>query len=169
MPRRMFTGLGRGVFVTAMAGAAPTVAEIGAGVDLTGGMLRTGLTTPNTGQTIDASDAGSRFNKTQLGTRGGDAAELSSHRESKSSEDVAWNTLVDETEGWLIVSRFGWDQDAGTGLGTADGTPTAGDRIEVYPVAVISREMAPIGDETSRFVARLAITDEPDLDAVVLA
>ncbi|MEU5091722.1 hypothetical protein [Streptomyces sp. NPDC021356] len=149
---------------------APSIAEITAGVNLSDYVTRDGLKTPSSGNTIDAADIGSRFNKTAPGTYGGDAAELTAHRDSKSTTDLAWTTLTQDTAGFLIVARSGLGQDATTGLGTKLGPAKAADRVEVYPVTVISRAMADTGDnETAKFTASLAITGEPAQDAVVAA
>ncbi|WP_333770945.1 phage tail tube protein [Streptomyces sp. IBSBF 2435] len=150
--------------------AAPTAAEVTAGVNLTNHMTRDGLKTPSTGNTIDAADAGSRFNATAPGTYGGDAAEYTGHRDSKTANDLAWTTLEAGTAGFLIVARAGFHQNATTGLGSPDGAPTAADRCEVYPVTVISRAPSDTGDnETAKFTAQMAITGEPVQDAVVAA
>ncbi|MDT0477401.1 hypothetical protein RM863_35295 [Streptomyces sp. DSM 41014] len=148
--------------------AAPKVSEISAGVNLSDYVTRDGLKTPSSGNTIDAADIGSRFNKTAPGTYGGDAAEITAHRDSKSTTDLAWSTLPQDAIGFLIVARQGFAQSVTTGLGTKAGTPTVADRCEVYPVTVISRAANDTGDnETSKFTASLAITGEPAQDAVV--
>lgn len=169
MPRRQFTGLGDIRFATTVANiAAPTVAEISAAVRLTPYMLRDGLTRPQAGNTVDVADAESRFNKTEPGTYGGDAMELKLHRDSKGSDDDAWTTLVRDAIGYVIITDWGWAQNAGTGLGTTTGTPTIADRCEVWPVTVISREPMQTGDNVNnRFTARLSVRAEPNLDAVV--
>jgi len=150
--------------------SAPTVAEITAGVNLSHHMTRDGLKTPFTGNTIDASDAGSQFNSTAPGTYGGDALEYTGHRDSKAATDLAWTTLEFGVTGFLVVARAGFAQGADTGLGTPDGAPTVGDRCEVYPISVISRAPADTADnQTSQFTAQAAITGEPAQDAVVAA
>lgn len=150
--------------------AEPTVTEITAGTNLSDHITRDGLKTPSSGNTIDAADIGSRFNKTAAGTYGGDAAEITAHRDSKSTVDLAWTTLAKDSTGFLVVARSGLGQNASTGLGTKAGPAVAGDRVEVYPVTVISRAANDTGDnETSKFTASLAITGEPEQDAVVAA
>jgi hypothetical protein len=152
---------------------APTIAEITAGTNLSSYVTRDGLKTPATGNTIDASDIASLFNSTAPGTYGGDAAELMCHRGSKgggTGDDKAWTALARGTIGFLIVARTGFAQNATTGLGTPSATAVAADRVEVYPVTVISRAMADTADnETSKFSATLAITAEPADDAAVAA
>lgn len=171
MPRYGSTGRIAIVFVPTIAiPATPTITEITAGTKLSDYVTRDGLKTPSSGNTIDASDIGSRFNKTAAGTYGGDAAELMCHRESKAAADIAWTTLAQDTSGFLVVARAGLGQNMTTGLGTKDGTATAGDRVEVYPVTVISRAEADTADNaTDKFTASLAITGEPEQDAAVIA
>jgi hypothetical protein len=156
-------------FVTAVAAkAAPTVTELTGGTDLTGFLTRDGLKTPATGNTVDISDASSLFNSTAPGSYGGDAAELTCYRDTLGTNDTAWTALERGTIGFLVVARAGWGQSATTGIGTNDGTPTAADRCEVYPVTVISRAMNDTADnEASKFTCSLAITAEPADDAVV--
>lgn len=171
MPRGQFRGRGRVVFCPTVADlAAPTIAEITAGTDLTKQMLPDGLDTPLTGNVIDASDASSLFNKQALGSYGGDAVQFQFHLDSRPADNVAWTALSRETAGVLVVSRWGWGQDTDTGLGTASGTPTAADKCETYPVTVSTRAPSATADgQTNRATASLAVTDEPEQDAVVAA
>ena len=149
---------------------APTVTELGAGTDLTPFVTRDGLKTPATGNTVDISDVSDLFNSTAPGSYGGDAAELTCYRDTKESADLAWTTLPRGTTGFLVVARSGFGQDSETGMGSNDGTPTAGDRCEVYPVTVISRAMNDTADnEASKFTCSLAITAPPADDASVAA
>ena len=157
------------MFVDSVASkTAPTVAELSDGTDLTGFLTRDGLKTPATGNTVDISDASSLFNSTAPGSYGGDAAELTCYRDTLDTNDTAWNALPRGTTGYLVVARAGWAQSETTGIGSNDGTPTDGDRCEVYPVTVISRAMADTADnEASKFTVSLAITQEPADDAAV--
>lgn len=171
MPRYGTTGrISVRVVPTIAALAAPTVAEITAGVNVTPWMLRDGLKTPATGNTIDAADAASRFNSSAPGTYGGDAGSYMGHRDSKSTTDTAWTTFAPDTSAFLVVARMGFHQDSGTGLGTPTGTATTADRCEVYPFTVISRAEEDIAEnQTDRFTASLAFTAPPVQDAVVAA
>lgn len=169
MPRYQHTGLLGVIWAPAVANiAAPTAAEGAAGTKLSAYLVRNGLKTPATGSVIDASDVSSLFNSTAPGTYGGDAAELTCHRGSikAGTDDVAWTTLARGSIGFLIVGRSGFAQPT-NGLGNPIGTLTAADRVEVYPVTVISRAMLDIADnETARFTAMLAITSTPNDNAV---
>lgn len=167
MARYQPTGLAGVVFTTATLASAmaPTAAEINAGTDLQSYILRDGLDTPASGNTVDASDLSSLFNAQAAGTYGGDALELVCHRGSirAGTDDVAWTTLARGTSGYLFVARTGWAQNSTTGLGTPAGTATAADRCEVYQVTVITRAMLKTADnETSRFSAMLAIVSAPN-------
>jgi hypothetical protein len=147
---------------------APTVTEITAGVDLQNFVTRDGVKTPNTGNTVDSSTVGNRFTTTVPGTTGGDAATLTCHRDSKGTDDTAWTTFTEGSQGFLAVARAGWAQSVTTGLGDPAALPVEGDRCEIYPVAVLTRAMADTAEnQTSRFDAQLPITAPPALDAVV--
>lgn len=151
---------------------APTVAMVTAGTHLQSYIVRDGVDTPASGNTVDASDISSLFNAQAAGTYGGDALELVCHRGSirAGTDDVAWTTLARGTSGNLVVARTGLGQNATTGLGTPAGTAVALDRVEVYPVTVITRAMLKTADnETSRFSAMLAITASPSDAAIVAA
>lgn len=153
--------------------AAPTVTELGAGTDLSTYLTRDGLKTPASGNTVDSSVIASAYTPQVPGTYGGDAVSLTCQRGSKGGvggDDTAWSTLIRGTQGFLVVARSGWAQDATTGLGTPGGTPTVADRCEVYPVSVLTRAMADTAEnQTSRFDATLTVTADPNLDAVVAA
>jgi hypothetical protein len=136
---------------------APTETEINSsGTDLTPFMRRDGLSTPLSGNTIDNSDAASLYNKTSLGSYGGDPLTLTLYRDD--TTDTAWTTLPRTTTGNIIVRRFG-----GSDVAAANT-----DQVEVWPIEVISREMADIAnDENQRFVVTCAVPGEPSIDAYV--
>lgn len=148
--------------------AAPTIAEIQAGTDLTGSRTRDGLKTPNSGSTVDASDGSSLRNKTSAGTYGGDPISGTFYRDTLLANDTAWSTFTRGLTGYLVVARFGWAQDPTTGRGSVDGTPTAGDRCEVWPIEFVSKSMQDTAEnEDHKFDVTLATPDEPEMDAVV--
>lgn len=166
MSRKQSTGELRFWFVPSVANvAAPTVSEINAGVDLTGYLKRDGLDTPKDGNTANAADVSSPYNKQSPGTFGGNPITLNLYRDSSSGADTAWTTLVppkgsapDGTPGFLVIRRFG-----GSAVAAA-----AGQRVEVWPVAVNSRMMDKIAEnENQSFTASLAVPAEPNDDAVI--
>lgn len=139
---------------------APTVAELDAGTLLQDAMTRDGLTTPDSGNTVDASDVSNLQNKTARGTRGGDSLSITAHRDSDSASDGAWDTLSNDYDGYIVIRRFGGSSTAWA----------SGDVVEVWPIEVISREMAAIAtDQTQRFTSQCAVTDAVTYDATVAA
>lgn len=140
--------------------SAPTIAEKNAGVNLTGALLRDGLSLPQSGNTIDVAGAASKYNATDAGTYGGDPITASFFRDSVAANDDAWDTLPRGTRGYFVVSRFEGSESA---LG-------AGDRVEVWPIVVISRSNRDIEqDGAYRFDVTCGVPTEPDDDAVVAA
>lgn len=139
------------VWVTTIAlPAAPTAAELNAGVDITG-FLRGVPSIPETGNTADISDLSSKFNKRQAATHGGDVLTLEAYRDD--TADTAYTTLLRTTQGFLVVA---WD-----GLAAA-GTFAVADLVWIYPSTIISRGLGTPGrDEAEFFISEQAITDDP--------
>ena len=138
--------------------SAPTAAQINAGTDLTGFLTDGGASTPLDGSTVDIADMSSRFNKTQAGTFGGQTLTAEFFRDT--SADTAYTTLPRDTVGYLVFSR--------EGFATA-GTAASGDKVDVWPITVISRNMADIArNEAAKFVAECAVTDVPDENVSVV-
>lgn len=70
-------------------------------------------------------------------------------------DDLAWNTLPRGTFGWFIVTRYG-------------GEIAEGDSVEVWPVAVLSRAMANMANNTVvSFTVTCAVPEEPNEDSTV--
>ena len=162
MPRITPDGYSKVHFLPAVASlAAPTVAEFAAGDELTPFLTRTGLDTPEEGTDADSSSLASPRDFSVPATIGGDiVGEF--YRDDTPANDDAWTTLPRLTEGFLAVGRFG-------GTGT-DNALQATDPVEIYPVRVSQRSSARLtGGETQRFVARFALSSDPDLAAVVTA
>lgn len=131
--------------------AAPTVAEITAGTDLTKGMRRNGLDTPRGGSTIDASDASSRQDKTAPGNIAAGQVIFRGQRNSDSAnvDELIRTALAEDATGVLVVRRFGGSTVA----------PAAAQKAETYKVTVLSREEQPIGDEVQNYVATMTVED----------
>ena len=164
MSRIQFTGTGQIRVVTTITNtAAPTVAEIGAGTNLTAWMRQDGLKVSVSGNTIDIADASSLFNTTDAGTR--DASfQVTFYRDTVSGSDTAWTVLPDLTRGYFVIARFGF---TGAGVGTSK-APLAGDRCEVWPMVVTSRAPEDEGkDKAETFIVTASITTAPNLSAVV--
>lgn len=140
--------------------SAPTVAEITAGVDVTPFMLRNGLTTPQSGSVVDSSDASSRQNKTSRGSFGGDAVTYRGFRDAVAADDDAWTAFAPGTDTTLVIRRFG-----GSTVAAA-----ASQRVECWPVEVVSRAMDDIADnENQKFTVTMAVPGEVDDDALIAA
>ena len=161
MARKGSTGNIRVVFRESLADAsAPTATELNLAStkDLTPNMSRDGLSTPNSGSTIDISDASTRQNKTGAGSYGGDPIEIKGIREDSEALDVIWTALYPGRTGYIIVRRFGG----------STATFASTQNVEVYPVEVISRENAPIADnEKQSCNVRLAVTGAVYDDAYI--
>lgn len=150
--------------------AAPSVAEISAGVPLAKYMTPDGLSLPLNGSLIDTPDAGSEFNSTQVGPYGGDAGTYTGYRDADPSKDTAWNTLVRLTSGFWVVAPTGWNQASGTSfIGSASNTPTAADRCQVWPATISITAPIDGKDKTAdMFKTTFAIPSAPQLYAVVV-
>lgn len=157
----------RVVFATSVANtAAPTAAECNAGTVLSGQLMRDGLTTPRAGNTVDSADVASAFNKTSPSTYGGDAMELKFREDrTTSTVDPIKAVLIplsaaapQGTAGFMIIRRYG-----GSTV-----TFSATNRVEVWPVSIISVESDQIGDNVYTFTARAAVTAEPQIDVAVV-
>lgn len=133
--------------------AAPTAAEIGAGTTLAGHMTRDGLSTPNSSSTIDVSDLADRRNKRAPGTFGGDDWTGTFFRDDVPAQDIAWDLLEQDLDGYLVIRRFG---------GSA--TPiVATNKVEVAEVSVSSRVMASPGADTPQtFMVTFAVARQND-------
>lgn len=147
--------LGAGVYelfyVAAVTDAtAPSVAELNAGIDLTGFLIDGTLDTPLEGSIVDESDVSSDFNKTGPGTYGGDALAAEFYRDN--TTDTAWTTLARAVRGYMAITRFGR---AGTAW-------ASGDTLELWPITVISRNMmVPARNEKQRFRVMCAVPGIP--------
>jgi hypothetical protein len=133
-----------------------TAAECNAGTDITS-YIRTLPDIPRTANTVDVATLDSKFEKRQVGTRGGDMMTIEVLRDN--TTDTAWNTLVEDLATYIVISR--------KGLATA-GTFATSDVVDVFPVTVASRAHGSPGRNDPDFgVVQLVITDDPDLDQVI--
>jgi hypothetical protein len=134
----------------------PTVAEIGTdGVELTDFLVT--LDASTTGNTVPTPSFASLFETSISGTV---TATFTAEFYRDDEDDLAWETLPRATDGFFVVSRFGFAGD----------DPVADDLVEVWPVRITSRSpMALTNNEVQRFGVEAAIPQEPNEDAVVLA
>lgn len=135
--------------------AAPTVAEITAGTDIT--PLLSSIDTPNEGEAVPANDLSSAFNKTVPGRFGGSPS-LDAYRDD--TADTAYALFPRNTIGYLVVRRFG-------GSNTAF---AAAQKVDVWNVRVITRSANTLDSGSIQmFTVNFAALDEPDEDVAVAA
>lgn len=164
MSRSQFAGKGVVIWVPDPTGAgtvvslmAPTAVQINSGVNITGMLRRDGLTTPQSGNTMETSDLGSRTNSTDLGTNGGDKATLKPYRDDVSVKDIAWPLFAGGKRGFLCVAR----------TGIAGATPAAGDKFEIYQCGVINRSPIDPADNTPTYFSSDLSVAAMNQDAVL--
>lgn len=146
---------------------APTVAEIGACIDLT--CLVSSLNASAQGNTVPAPSLCSLFETSVPGTS---AATFQGefYRDNEEAAgvpiDLAWNTLKRKASGSFIIVRFSCPIDATSG----DPKPAVGTLCEVWPVEITSRAAGPMTSGTPlAFTSTAAVNVEPCEDAVVAA
>lgn len=144
--------------------AAPTVAELTAGTDLTPNMTRDGWDSPIEGSTIDLGSANDRYNATGAGSYGGQPLSYTGKRDKVALLDVAYAALPAGTTGFIVVRRLGG------ATGSSADAFVAAQKIETWPIEVITRSPLPIADnEAQKFRASMAVPTPPVLNAVVAA
>lgn len=133
-----------------------TAAEANAGTDLTT-FVRTLPDIPRTGNTVDVATLDSKFEKRQVGTRGGDVISLEILRDD--TTDTAYTTLTEDSAGYLIVAR--------KGLATA-GTFATSDVVDVFPATVLSVADGNPGRNDPDFaVVQMVVTNDPDRNQTI--
>lgn len=133
-----------------------TAAEANGGTDLTT-FVRTLPDIPRTANLVDVATLDSKFEKRQVGTRGGDVISLEILRDS--TTDTAYTTLTEDTAGYLLVAR--------KGLATA-GTFATSDIVDVFPVTVASvADGAPGRNDPDFAVVQLAVTSDPSRNQTI--
>jgi hypothetical protein len=158
MARYVYEAYTRVAWVTTISSiAAPTVAELNAGTNITPFITKDGLTTPANQNMVDNASLAETFDAQLVGSWGG-AIQLTMFRDN--SADTAWNLCVYGTNGYLVVRR---------GIAIATGW-TASQNVEVYPSQMHQPVMAATAsNEQQRFTVQLAVTAEPNVNATVAA
>lgn len=149
-------------FVTTIADtSAPTVAEIGAGVDLgpaiaPGGMEGWEASTNE----IDTSSIDSTFNTKRPGRTAYSGTSLVLKKQDDATDTVFEALDAKDTDGYLVVR-----------LGVPKATAWTADQVvQVYPVSTGQwTPLPPEADSVYRYRVPMPVTDEPDLTAVVAA
>lgn len=152
MPRYATPGKSEVHWVTTIANlATPTTAELNAGVDLTE-FCRVMPSVPRGLNTVDVADLSSKYEKRQVGTRGGDILSVEVFRDD--ATDTAVTTLTEDTAGFLVLAR--------KGLATP-GTFAVADEVDVYPATIGSSEdQSPGRNDADMSTISLVATDDPN-------
>ncbi|MGH9006030.1 MAG: hypothetical protein ACRDYV_23130 [Acidimicrobiia bacterium] len=138
--------------------AAPTVAEIGAGVDMECRITPTGLQREWSTERKDTSKLCSTFS-TQSSGRRSVSLQIVYVREESDTTGLE-NALVYKADGFLVVR----DDEA------ADNAWAATDKCEVYPVQCDQpSKSSPAANEDQTITVGFSMTGEPELEAVVAA
>lgn len=137
--------------ITVSSYTAITAAEANAGTDLTS-YIRTLPDIPRTGNTVDVATLDSKFEKRQVGTRGGDVLSMEILRDD-ASDVVHTSPIVEDQAGYLIVAR--------EGLATA-GTFATADIVDVFPVVILTISDGNPGRNDPDFaVVEMVVTNDP--------
>ena len=139
--------------------AAPTIAELTAGTEVTPFLTPAGLDTPEEGTDADSSSLASARDFSIPATIGGD---IVGEFYRDDTDDDAWDAMPRLQQTHLVISRFG-------GTGT-DNAIAATNPVEVWPVRVSQRSPSRLTrGEAQRFTVRFALESDPELEAVATA
>jgi hypothetical protein len=137
--------------------AAPTVAELNAGLDLTPRITPDGLKIDPSTADVDTSSLASRFDTKETG-RVGFENELTLKRGSTTPEDLPYNTLLYGVHGNLVVRR-GLDYETAW---------TIGQQVEVYPTACGEpANVSPAPNEVMKFTSPQKVVSAPNTRSLV--
>ncbi|MCB0966277.1 MAG: hypothetical protein KDB37_05530 [Ilumatobacter sp.] len=135
--------------------AAPTVAEIAAGTDLTPYLTPDGVNFPLTQNMVDNFGIADTFDGQRIGTWGSSNPNLKMFRDDTDEADT-FEGIARGDEGFVLISRFG--------------APSATARVEVWPAqAGTPLPNPPARNENQSYTQGFAITSAPNLFAVVAA
>lgn len=156
MARYVHEGNTKVLWVTTIADiAAPTVAELTAGTDISELLTKDGLTLPDTQNMVDSATLADTFDAQVVGSWGGGAS-LTGFRDD--TTDTLWDLAVYGTNGYIVVRR---------GM-PYDDAIAAGQDVEVYPAEMHEPVMNQTGaNEQARFTLALAVTGQPNKRAAV--
>lgn len=162
MAKTILDGVAQLHYVVTINPAAPSLALVEAGVDLSGFLRPGGDWSPIEGSTVDAATVDSAFNKTARGTFGGQPFSAMFTNDEDDANDTAWDTLPRGTTGFFVVSYYG-----GSGV---DGALAVGDIVSAYEIDVYTRKRAAYTrNEVAVFQVDCAVVDEPSEDVALVA
>lgn len=150
--RKGFEGIVKVRYVVTISNVnAPTAAEVTAGTDLTTFMTKDGLNPGATNNRIQANDLGSTYDADVMGSQ-------STQLQLKFFRDFTTDTprtLLGTfgTVGFIVVAPGGF---------TSGNTPTAGDKVNVYPIATGNPlEAASAANTAQTWTCDVAVTSKP--------
>lgn len=152
MAKYSTTGKSEVAWVTTVSDyTAITAAEANAGV-LGNTVLRAVPAVPRSFNQVDTATIDDKFEKRQVGTRGGDVAEFEILRDD--SSEAFLDALAEDAVGFLVIAR--------KGLATK-GTFAVADEVDVFPATVgVNEDGSPGRNDADSMKVRLAITDTPE-------
>lgn len=154
----IYQGNIRAFFLTAISdsGFAPTVAEIDAGVELTGNIRAFGGFDFKTNR-VQTPKADSRFVRQINGTQVSSDSSLTIYTDSVTNP--LRTTLAQDVEGFIVFADY-----------KPTGDLVAGDLVDVFPVSVSGRpKRRVLGDDAADWMAEFSIREVPAEDTAVLA
>jgi hypothetical protein len=139
--------------------AAPTVADISAGDDVTKFWPKDAIDFGGQQGRVDGGDISTIFRAESMGTYGMSPT-IQWFLDDDATENVAWNVLADQPVKDLVILPF-----AGQ-----DG-PADGDAAYVFPFAEFGQRIpnSPAENQRQRFTTEVALHEEPTLDGVVVS
>ena len=137
--------------------AAPKVSELTAAINLTKFLIS--INASSQGNIVPTPSIDTLFETSIAGTvQASFSADF--YRDDAALGDLAWDTLPRSTSGFFLISRFG-------GTGT-DHMPAATQKLEVWPVLIVSRTMSNMSNNTvMTFTMTASVPAEPNEAAVV--
>ena len=143
-------------YVATLTLAAPTAAQLNAGTRLET-FARSMPNLPRTANEVDVATLDSKYEKRQVGTRGGEKITCEFLRDG--TTDTAYTTLAEDTVGYFVVAR----------KGIAGATFAAADKVDVFPITVASVvDGTPGRNDPDFFVAEMSVTDTPNRNVAVV-
>lgn len=134
--------------------AAPTTAEIAAGVDLTGFIPKDGFNPAVSNNRVTGGDLASRFVDESMGTWSSQL-EVTAYLDSVAGSNTAWNTLTDFGTGAIVVAPYA--------------AAAVGVKAMVWPdVELGVRQPMQTGENTrQKFTQSVAVRKQPNMNATI--
>lgn len=143
--------------------AAPTVAQLTAGTDITSLVAKDGVNFGTSENVVDTSDISTAFDSQTIGSWG---ASLTLTFFKDDGTDTAWDLFPRGTSGFIVIAPFGF----GGPAGTKTSSPIAGDKLYVFPIVAQQPQLSPsAANERQTFTSTFPSTSEPEYRAVTAA